>query len=58
MYNCYTQTDKASGGSSKVINNKYFHGQINLKTNLQAVTIRIPFNKTVTRLLCLYPFKL
>ena len=40
MYNCYAQTDRTSGGSSIAINNRYFHSQINLKTNLQAVAIR------------------
>ena len=48
MYNCYTQTDRVSGGSSIAINNRYFHSQINLKTNLQAVVIRLSLHKTIT----------
>ena len=30
------------------INNRYFHSQINLKTNLQAVEIRLSLHKTIT----------
>ena len=47
-YNCYAQTDRASGGSSIAINNRYFHSQINLKTNFQAVAIRLSLHKTIT----------
>ena len=47
-YNNNAQTDRASGGSSIAINNKYFHSQIDLKTNLQAFAIRLSLHKTIT----------
>ena len=47
MYKCHAQTDRASGGSFIAIN-KYFHSQINLKTNLQVVAIRLSLHKTIT----------
>ena len=47
-YNCYAKTDRASGGSFIAINNRYFHSQINLKRNLQAVAIPLSLHKTIT----------
>ena len=48
MYNCYAQTDRASGASSIAINSRYFHSQINLKTNILGAAIRISLYKTTT----------
>ena len=48
--NCYAQTDKATGSSYKEINNRYCHTQINLKTNLQTVAIRLSLHKTIITL--------
>ena len=47
MYNCYNQTDRASGGSSIAIYNRF-----KLKTNLEAVAIRLSLHKTIT--LCIW----
>ena len=44
----YAQTERASGGSSITISNNIFHSQIDLKTNLQAVAVRLSFHKTIT----------
>ena len=41
MNNFCAKTDRATRGSSIAINNRYFHSQKNLKTNLQAVAIRL-----------------
>ena len=43
MYNCYAQIGRTSGA----INNRYFHSQI-LKTNLQAVAVRLSLHRTIT----------
>ena len=48
MYNKYAQTEKASGGSSIAISNNIFHSQIDWKTNLQAVAVRLTLHKTIT----------
>ena len=48
MYNNYAQTERASDGSSIGISNNIFHSQINLKTNLQAVAVRLSLRKTIT----------
>ena len=48
MYNHYAQTDRASGGSSIAVHSNYIHSEINLKTNLQAIAIRLSLDKTIT----------
>ena len=48
MYNNYAQTDRAFGASSITINNIYFHCQVNLKSNLQEVAIRLSLHKIIT----------
>ena len=48
MYNHYAQADRASGGSSIAIHNNYIHSQIDLKTNLQAIAVRLTLAKTIT----------
>jgi hypothetical protein len=48
MYNHYTQADRPSGGSSIAIHNNYIHSLIDLKTNLQAIAVRLTHDKTIT----------
>jgi hypothetical protein len=48
MYNHYAQGERASGGSSIAVYNNYIHNQINLKTNFQAVAVRLSLNKMIT----------
>ena len=46
MYNHIHQScDRASGGSSFVINNSIPHSQIHLNTNLQAVAVKVTLQK-------------
>ena len=42
------QGDKASGGTSIVINNRFPHSQVNLNTPLQAVAVSVTLHKTIT----------
>jgi hypothetical protein len=48
MYNHYAQADRAPGGSSIAIHNNYIHSIIDLKTNLQAVAVRLTLDKNIT----------
>ena len=42
------QGDKASGGTSIVINGRLSHSQVNLNTPLQAVAVSVTLHKTIT----------
>ena len=48
MYNHYAQGERASGGLSIAVHNHYIHSQLDLKTNLQAIAVRLSLNKTIT----------
>ena len=54
MYNHIHQSgDKASGGSSIVVNNSI--PQIHLNTNIQAVAVKVTLHKTIHVWLYIYP---
>ena len=48
MYNCYAEIDRATGGSSIAINNRYFHSQINLKKPFKQLQFGFFLHKTIT----------
>ena len=48
MYNhIYQSGDRASGGSSIVVNNCIPQSQIRLNTNIQAVAVKVTLHKTI-----------
>ena len=45
---CVGKDERAAGGASILVKNNIIHSRINLKTNLQAVAVRLSLQKTVT----------
>ena len=49
MYNYISDTgDRASGGSSVIVNNRAIHSQVPLVTNLQAVAVSVTLHRVIT----------
>ena len=49
LYTTYVEDEeRAAGGSSILINNNVIHSPVDLKTNLQAVAVRVSMEQTIT----------
>ena len=48
LYSTYVPEERAAGGSSIFVKNSIIHSKIDLKTDIQAVAVRISLDKTIT----------